>query len=313
MTRLRIATRKSPLAMWQAEYVRDRLQAVHPGLEVEIIGMSTQGDRILDVPLARIGGKGLFTKELEQRMLAGEADLAVHSLKDVPMTLPQGFALGAILKRHAPTDAFVSNKYARLDELPEGAVLGTSSLRRKAQLKHLRPDLHIRDLRGNVNTRLSKLDAGEYDAIILATSGLQRLGFDARICHELPPETSLPAVAQGALGIEILADDARTAELVAALNDTDTADCVLAERAMNRRLEGGCQVPIGGYAVLEGEEIWLRAFVGTLDGSRLIYAEGRGPRTAPEALGESVAEALLAQGAGAILADIYARYPDGVK
>ncbi len=313
MTRLRIATRKSPLALWQAEYVRDRLQAVHPGLEVEILGMSTQGDKILDVPLAKIGGKGLFTKELEQRMLAGEADLAVHSLKDVPMVLPEGFALGALLKRHAPTDAFVSNRYVCFDDLPEGTVLGTSSLRRKAQLAALRPDLDIRDLRGNVNTRLAKLDAGEYDAIILATSGLQRLGFDARIRHELPPEVSLPAVAQGALGIEILADDARTAELVAVLNDADTADCVRAERAMNRRLEGGCQVPIGGYAVLEGDDIWLRAFVGELDGSRIIRAEGRGPRTEPEALGESVAEALLAQGAADILARIYAEYPDGVK
>ncbi|SIN68126.1 hydroxymethylbilane synthase [Sulfurivirga caldicuralii] len=313
MTTLRIATRKSPLAMWQAEYVRDRLQAAHPGLEVEILGMSTQGDKILDVPLAKIGGKGLFTKELEQRMLDGEADLAVHSLKDVPMVLPQGFALGAILARHAPTDAFVSNRHARFDDLPEGAVLGTSSLRRKAQLAALRPDLDIRDLRGNVNTRLAKLDAGEYDAIILATSGLQRLGFDARIRHELAPEVSLPAVAQGALGIEILADDARTAELVAVLNDRDTADCVRAERAMNRRLEGGCQVPIGGYAVLEGDDIWLRAFVGELDGSRIIRAEGRGPRTEPEALGESVAEALLAQGAADILARIYAEYPDGVK
>ncbi len=312
-THLRIATRKSPLAMWQAEFVRDRLIEAHPGLTVEIVGMTTQGDKILDVPLAKIGGKGLFTKELEQRMLMGEADLAVHSLKDVPMQLPEGFTLGAVMARHAPTDAFVSNRFERFEVLPEGAVVGTSSLRRKAQLKHLRPDLDIRDLRGNVNTRLAKLDAGDYDAIILATSGLQRLGFDGRIRHELPPEVSLPAVAQGALGIEILADDTDTAALVAVLNDADTADCVRAERAMNRRLEGGCQVPIGGYAVLEGDEIWLRAFVGDLEGKALIRAEGRAPRAEAEALGEQVAEQLLAQGAGAILDDIYCRYPEGVK
>ncbi len=312
-THLRIATRKSPLAMWQAEFVRDRLIEAHPGLTVEIIGMSTQGDRILDVPLAKIGGKGLFTKELEARMLAGEADLAVHSLKDVPMQLPEGFALGAVLERHAPTDAFVSNRFEHFDDLPTGAVVGTSSLRRKAQLMARRPDLVIRDLRGNVNTRLAKLDAGEYDAIILATSGLQRLGMDGRIRHELAPEVSLPAVAQGALGIEILADDADTAAWVAVLNDADTADCVTAERAMNRRLEGGCQVPIGGYAVLEGDTLWLRGFVAELDGSRIIRAEGRAPREEAEQLGESVAEALLAQGAGDILEAIYRAHPDGVK
>ena len=312
-THLRIATRKSPLAMWQAEFVRDQLLAAHPGLTVEIVGMTTQGDKILDVPLAKIGGKGLFTKELEQRMLIGEADLAVHSLKDVPMQLPEGFALGAIMARHAPTDAFVSNRFERFEDLPEGAVVGTSSLRRKAQLKHLRPDLDIRDLRGNVNTRLAKLDAGDYDAIILATSGLQRLGMAERIRHELSPEVSLPAVAQGALGIEILAEDTDTAALVAVLNDADTADCVRAERAMNRRLEGGCQVPIGGYAVLEGDTLWLRAFVGNLEGTTLIRAEGRAPREESESLGERVAEQLLAQGAGAILDDIYRRYPEGVK
>ncbi len=310
---LTIATRKSPLAMWQAEFVRKQLQAAHPGLSVEIVGMSTQGDKILDVPLAKIGGKGLFTKELEQRMLAGQADLAVHSLKDVPMVLPKGFALSAILKRHAPTDAFVSNRYDTLDALPQGAVLGTSSLRRKAQLKALRPDLNIRDLRGNVNTRLAKLDAGDYDAIILATSGLQRLGMGERIREELSPEISLPAVAQGALGIEILAEDSETATLVSVLNDADTADCVRAERAMNRKLQGGCQVPIGGYAVLEGDTLWLRAFVADLEGKCMIRAEARGSRTAPEALGETVADALLAQGVGEILAEIYQHYPDGVK
>ena len=310
---LRIATRKSPLAMWQAEFVRDQLLAAHPDLTVEIVGMTTQGDKILDVPLAKIGGKGLFTKELEQRMRSGEADLAVHSLKDVPMQLPDGFALGAIMARHAPTDAFVSNRYAHFDRLPAGAVVGTSSLRRKAQLKRLRPDLVIRDLRGNVNTRLAKLDAGEYDAIILATAGLQRLGMAARIRHELAPEVSLPAVAQGVLGIEVLADDAQTAALVSVLHDADTADCVRAERAMNRRLEGGCQVPIGGYAVLEGDQVWLRAFVGDLEGTTLIRAEGRAHRQEAEALGEQVAEQLLAQGASAILDEIYRRYPEGVK
>ena len=314
MKTLRIATRKSPLALWQAHFVRDRLQALHSDLEIEIIGLTTEGDRILDVPLAKIGGKGLFTKALEEHMLAGRADLAVHSLKDVPMQLPDGFALGAILARHAPTDAFVSNRYAHLDDMPEGAVVGTSSLRRKAQLQQRWPHLTIRDLRGNVNTRLAKLDAGEYDAIILATAGLERLGMGERIRCELSPEESLPAVAQGALAIEILAEDDETRSLVAPLNDADTACCVRAERAMNRRLEGGCQVPIGGHAVLEDDQtLWLRAFVADLTGTRMIRAEARGPRTAPEQLGEAVADSLLAQGAGEILAALYAAYPEGIK
>ncbi|AZR83078.1 MULTISPECIES: hydroxymethylbilane synthase [Piscirickettsiaceae] len=302
---LRIATRKSPLAMWQAEFVKAELEKAHPGLTVELLPMSTKGDKILDVPLAKIGGKGLFTKELEDRMIAGEADIAVHSMKDVPMELPEGFALGAILERHEPTDAFVSNHYERFDDLPQGAVLGTSSLRRKAQLMAARPDLVVKDLRGNVGTRLGKLDAGEYDAIVLATSGLKRLELDERIRHELAPETCLPAVSQGTLGIEYFEKEDDVLALIQVLNHRDTEIRTRAERAMNHRLEGGCQVPIGVYAELEGDEIYLRGLVGALDGSEIIRAEATGPQTDPETLGVGVAEDLLAQGAGAILQEVY--------
>jgi hydroxymethylbilane synthase len=302
---LRIATRKSPLAMWQAEFVKAELEKAHPGLTVELLPMSTKGDKILDVPLAKIGGKGLFTKELEDRMIAGEADIAVHSMKDVPMELPEGFALGAILERHEPTDAFVSNHYERFDDLPQGAVLGTSSLRRKAQLMAARPDLVVKDLRGNVGTRLGKLDAGEYDAIVLATSGLKRLELDERIRHELAPETCLPAVSQGTLGIEYFEKEDDVLALIQVLNHRDTEIRTRAERAMNHRLEGGCQVPIGVYAELKGDEIYLRGLVGALDGSEIIRAEATGPQTDPETLGVGVAEDLLAQGAGAILQEVY--------
>ncbi len=302
---LRIATRKSPLAMWQAEFVKAELEKAHPGLTVELLPMSTKGDKILDVPLAKIGGKGLFTKELEDRMIAGEADIAVHSMKDVPMELPEGFALGAILERHEPTDAFVSNHYECFDDLPQGAVLGTSSLRRKAQLMAARPDLVVKDLRGNVGTRLGKLDAGEYDAIVLATSGLKRLELDERIRHELAPETCLPAVSQGTLGIEYFEKEDDVLALIQVLNHRDTEIRTRAERAMNHRLEGGCQVPIGVYAELEGDEIYLRGLVGALDGSEIIRAEATGPQTDPETLGVGVAEDLLAQGAGAILQEVY--------
>lgn len=302
---LRIATRKSPLAMWQAEFVKAELEKAHPGLTVELLPMSTKGDKILDVPLAKIGGKGLFTKELEDRMIAGEADIAVHSMKDVPMELPEGFALGAILERHEPTDAFVSNHYERFDDLPQGAVLGTSSLRRKAQLMAARPDLVVKDLRGNVGTRLGKLDAGEYDAIVLATSGLKRLELDERIRHELAPETCLPAVSQGTLGIEYFEKEDDVLALIQVLNHRDTEIRTRAERAMNHRLEGGCQVPIGVYAELKGDEIYLRGLVGALDGSEIIRAEATGPQTDPETLGVGVAEDLLAQGAGAILKEVY--------
>lgn len=299
---IRIATRKSPLAMWQAEHVSAALKAAHPGLEVALIGMSTKGDKILDSPLAKIGGKGLFVKELEVGMLEGEADIAVHSMKDVPMEFPQGLHLAVILEREDPRDAFVSNTYHSFDDLPQGAKVGTSSLRRQAQLMERRPDLEILTLRGNVNTRLAKLDAGEYDAIILAAAGLKRLGFAERIAEEITPESSLPAIAQGAIGIECRSDDPRVNELLAPLNHADTATRVLAERAMNQRLNGGCQVPIAGYSVLEGDEIFIRGLVGEPDGSRILRAEGRGPADQNEAIGQAVADQLLADGAGDILA-----------
>jgi hydroxymethylbilane synthase len=305
---LRIATRKSPLALWQAEFVKAQLEAAHPGLEITLLPMSTQGDKILDVPLAKIGGKGLFTKELEERMMAGDADIAVHSLKDVPMTLPEGFELGAILERHAPTDAFVSNLYAQFDDLPQGAILGTSSLRRKAQLMAVRPDLDVRDLRGNVGTRLGKLDAGEYDAIVLATSGLQRLGLDERIRHEIAPEICLPAVTQGTLGIEYFAKDQATFELIKVLNHPPSSIRSMAERAMNHRLEGGCQVPIGVFAELDeqGEKIVIRGLVGRLDGSEILRSHVSGLASDAVLLGTQLAEQLLAQGAKAILDEVYA-------
>jgi hydroxymethylbilane synthase len=302
---IRIATRKSPLAMWQAEHVAATLRKLHPGINVEIHGMSTRGDKILDTPLAKIGGKGLFVKELETRMLAGDADIAVHSMKDVPVELPDGLHLAVIMQREEPTDAFVSNDHASIDALPEGAVVGTASLRRQCQVMDRRPDLRVKTLRGNVNTRLRKLDDGEYDAIILATAGLMRLGFEARIRYNMDPSESLPAIGQGVLGIECRIDDARTNELLAPLHHADTASCVLAERAMNARLEGGCQVPIGGHALLEDDQIWLRGLVGTEDGNEIIRAEIRGPRADAEALGTALAEELLDHGAAEILKELY--------
>jgi hydroxymethylbilane synthase len=302
---LRIATRKSPLALWQAEHIRAELQRLHPGLAVELVTFTTQGDKILDTPLAKIGGKGLFVKELEVALLDGRADLAVHSMKDVPMEFPDGLGLVAIGEREDPRDAFVSSRYASIDALPAGAVVGTSSLRRQCQLRHHRPDLAIRDLRGNVNTRLAKLDAGEYDALILASAGLKRLGFTDRIRSEIPPEYSLPAVGQGALGIEARSGDARVAALVAPLNHEDSAVRVRMERALNRRLQGGCQVPIAGYAELGGDELRLRALVGSVDGSEIIRDEIRGPRADAERLGEALADRLLAAGAGRILRAVY--------
>jgi len=306
---IRIATRKSPLAMWQAEHIQARLEALHPELTVELVPMSTQGDKILDTPLAKIGGKGLFVKELELAMQEGRADIAVHSMKDVPMVLPEGFDLPVICQRHEPTDAFVSNKYDSFEELPQGAVLGTSSLRRELQARNNRPDLIVKSLRGNVQTRLGKLDAGEFDAIILATSGLQRMEMHDRIKQEMSAELSLPAVGQGALGIETRAGDDAIVALLEPLKDEDTWNTVRAERAMNRHLEGGCQVPIGGYAELvdDGANIRLRALVGEPDGSQLLRAEQTGPVTDPEALGVAVAEALIAQGAKTILDRIYNR------
>lgn len=302
---IRIATRKSPLALWQAEHVADALRTAHPDLHIEILGMSTQGDKLLDTPLAKIGGKGLFVKELEARMLAGDADIAVHSMKDVPVELPQGLHLPVIMQREDPRDAFVSNHYARLDELPEGSVVGTSSLRRQCQLTDRRPDLQIKPLRGNVNTRLRKLDEGEYNAVILAAAGLIRLGFGERIRTTLDPADSLPAIGQGAVGIECRSDDARVNALIAPLHHTDTTDRVHAERAFNARLEGGCQVPIGGHAVLKGDQLWLRGLVGTVDGSEIIRGEIHGPREQAEALGVALAEELLARGAREILQALY--------
>lgn len=303
--RVRIATRKSALALWQAEYVKARLEFFHPGLVVELVPMSTQGDKILDTPLAKIGGKGLFVKELETAMLEDRADIAVHSMKDVPVEFPEGLMLSTICEREDPRDAFVSNHFSSLDQLPQGAVVGTSSLRRQCQIKALRPDLQIRDLRGNVNTRLAKLDAGEFDAIILAAAGLIRLGFNTRIAAYLPVNQSLPANGQGAVGIECRSDDAAVRALLAPLEHTATRQAVLAERAMNRALQGGCQVPIGAFAEIDGDQLYLRGLVGQLDGQQILQAEVRGAAIDGEALGQQLAGMLLAQGAGAILAAVY--------
>ncbi|WP_157724708.1 hydroxymethylbilane synthase [Vibrio tarriae] len=304
-TPIRIATRQSPLALWQANYVKDALMAAHPGLQVELVTMVTRGDVILDTPLAKVGGKGLFVKELEIAMLEGRADLAVHSMKDVPVDFPDGLGLVTICEREDPRDAFVSNTYAKIEDLPSGAIVGTCSLRRQCQLKAARPDLVIKELRGNVGTRLSKLDAGEYDAIILAAAGLKRLELESRIRSFIEPEQSLPAVGQGAVGIECRVDDQRVRALLAPLNHADTADRVRCERAMNLTLQGGCQVPIGSYALLEGDNIWLRALVGEPDGSQIVRGEIRGLRTQAEQLGITLAEQLLSQGAKEILERLY--------
>ncbi|MGE5492119.1 MAG: hydroxymethylbilane synthase [Actinomycetota bacterium] len=300
-SRIVIASRESRLAMWQAEHVQARLSGLNPGSEVAILGMTTQGDQILDRPLSQIGGKGLFIKELEVAMQEGRADLAVHSMKDVPMVMPEGFVLAAISARENPRDAFVSNKYAQLDDLPQGAVVGTSSLRREAILRAKYPHLEIKSLRGNLDTRLRKLDEGQYDAIILAAAGLIRLGLKDRIKSVLTPEQSLPAPGQGALGIEIVDGRADMAAVVASLNDPETAHCVKAERSLSRALGGSCQVPLGGYAIIENGQLWLRGFVATPDGKEMVSAEVRGNPSDDEALGLKLADLLLAQGAGPIL------------
>ncbi|MGP9556421.1 hydroxymethylbilane synthase [Psychrobacter sp. AOP7-A1-24] len=333
LTTLNIATRQSPLALWQAEHIRDRLLVLYPNLTVNLLKIVTKGDKILDTPLAKIGGKGLFVKELEQALYEKQADIAVHSLKDVPMQLPEGLTLGVYCKRASPTDAFVSNTYNSIDELPQGAIVGTSSLRRQCQIKAYRPDLQIKTLRGNVGTRLGKLDAGEYDAIILATSGLQRIELDERIRGELDITACLPAVGQGALAIECREGDEEILKLLAPLNDDKARIRLIAERALNRHLEGGCQVPIAAYAVLQtaeetsvnndsngengnndsGNVLWLRGRVGQADGSALLKADKRvtlvGTQNEQEAqanqLGIDVAEMLLADGAGDILSAIY--------
>ncbi|OYY95418.1 MAG: hydroxymethylbilane synthase [Hydrogenophilales bacterium 28-61-23] len=302
-----IATRESPLALWQAEHVKARLMALHPGLQVELLGMTTQGDQILDSPLARIGGKGLFVKELEVAMAEGRADLAVHSIKDVPMDLPEGFEMAAILEREDPRDAFVSNVYPSLEALPPNARVGTSSLRRQVQIRARLPHLYVDTLRGNVNTRLRKLDEGQYAAILLAAAGLKRLGFESRIRATLEPEESLPAVGQGAIGIEIRAGRPDLAALIAPLNHPETAACVRAERAMSRVLQGGCQAPIGGYAVVHGGSLYLRAFVADLEGIRFFRANAEGALDAPEAVGHAAARELIAQGADQLMAEIIQR------
>ena len=303
---LRIATRQSPLALWQANFVKAELERYHPNLTVELVTMVTKGDVILDTPLAKIGGKGLFVKELELALLEERADIAVHSMKDVPMSFPEGLGLAVICEREDPRDAFVSNHYASLAELPEGAIVGTSTLRRQCQLMAAYSHLTVKSLRGNVGTRLGKLDNGEYDAIILASAGLIRLGMPERIKSFISVEDSLPAAGQGAVGIETRVNDTRVLNYLAKLNHNPTACCVMAERAMNTRLQGGCQVPIGGFATLNGEELELNALVGSLDGSTIIRASGKAHQRDAEQLGIRIAEQLLAQGADKILAEVYA-------
>ena len=301
-SRLRIATRRSRLALWQAEHVGQRLVALHRGLAVELVPLSTRGDELLDVSLAKVGGKGLFVKELETALAEDRADIAVHSMKDLPVELPQGYALAAVLTRDDPRDAFVSVKYENLAALPAGAAVGTSSLRRQAQIAARYPRLEIRPLRGNVDTRVAKLDRGEYAAIVLAAAGLKRLGLEARVRSYLEIEDSLPAAGQAALGIEALSANGPVLQLVAPLQEPGASACVRAERAVNRALGGSCTIPLGAYAVLEGGRLSLRALVASPDGKRIARAEGEGEATQPEALGERVAALLRERGAGEILA-----------
>ena len=297
MDSITIATRESPLALWQAYFVQAELKRHHPGIEVKLLGMTSRGDQLLDTPLYKVGGKGLFVKELETALMDGRADIAVHSMKDVPMALPDGLTLGVICEREDPRDALVG--VTSFDALPKGARLGTSSLRRSCQVMQQRPDLKIGFLRGNVNTRLAKLDAGEFDAIILACAGLMRLGFNDRIGAAIDEDFLLPAGGQGAVGIEYRDADTRVAELLSPLAHSETARRVIAERAVVRKLDGGCDVPIASYAVSEGENLWLRARVGSPDGRTVIAVEARG--SDPEVLGLEVADALLAQGAADVL------------
>lgn len=301
---IRIATRKSLLALWQAHYVKEQLEALHPHITVELVPMTTKGDVLLDTPLAKIGGKGLFIKELEQAMLEGRADIAVHSMKDVPVEFPEGLGLTVICEREDPRDAFVSNNYTHLEQLPAGAVVGTASLRRECQIRARYPHLEIKVLRGNVQTRLRKLDDGEYDAIILAAAGLKRLELEDRIAGLMSPEDSLPANGQGAVGIECRVDDAELLALLAPLDHYESRLRVEAERAMNQGLMGGCQVPIGAYAELQGDQLWLRGLVGRPDGSEVIHEEMTGPATQGKEMGAEMAKRLLARGADKILAEV---------
>jgi hydroxymethylbilane synthase len=299
---IRIATRKSPLALWQAGHVKALLERLHPGLEVTLVPMTTSGDRNLEGPLSQVGGKGLFVKELEQAMLENRADIAVHSMKDVPAELPAGLLLETVLESEDPHDAFVSNRYAGVNDLPQGARVGTSSLRRQCQLKHHRPDLEIEVLRGNVETRLRRLDEGRFDAIILACAGLRRLGLASRIRSVLPEDLCLPAIGQGIIGIECRESDSRIRSLLAPLNHAPTAVRMRAERALNARLSGSCQTPIAGHAVLDGKGgIMLRARLGMPDGSRVIEQALAGPAADAERLGKQLAERLLESGGAAIL------------
>ncbi len=302
---IRIATRKSPLALWQAEHVAAKLESLFPEIRTELVQMVTRGDKILDAPLAKVGGKGLFVKELEQGMLEGAADIAVHSMKDVPVELPEGLHLSVILTREDPTDALVSNRFASLDELPDHARIGTSSLRRQCQIKERFPNAEILPLRGNVNTRLKKLDDGEFDAIILASAGLKRLGLVDRIRQNLDAGISLPAIGQGAIGIECRIEDLEVNRLLGALHDPDTGICVRAERAMNQRLNGGCQVPIAGFAQIRNGRLFMRGLVGNPDGSLLFRSEGEAGLEQAESLGRRIADDLLAQGADKILRDLF--------
>jgi hydroxymethylbilane synthase len=303
-TEICIATRGSPLALWQAEHVAARLEALHTGLKVSLLTMKTRGDKLLDAPLAKVGGKGLFVKELEIGLLDGRADLAVHSLKDVPVHFPEGLELALVMEREDPRDAFVSNRYDNLGSMPAGTLVGTSSLRRQTQIRERYPELRVDWLRGNVNTRLTKLDAGEFDAIILAASGLQRLGFGERVRQAIAPEECLPAIGQGVLGIEIRSDDDDLRELIAPLAHADTTLRITAERALNQTLNGGCQVPIAGYAVLEQDQLYLRGLVGEPDGSEILRAEVRGNSAEAHELGVQLAQQLLALGADRILAGL---------
>jgi len=302
---LRIATRKSPLALWQAEHVRSCLMQAHEGLNVELVTFTTQGDKILDTPLAKIGGKGLFVKELETAILEGKADIAAHSIKDVPVEFPEGLFLSTILEREEPCDAFVSNKIDSVQKLPIGAVIGTCSQRRRSQLLSKRPDLKIKDLRGNVNSRLKKLDDGKYDAIILACAGLIRLEMADRIKQRISSSWILPAVGQGAVGLEARKDDTETLELISVLHHQDTADRITAERALNKQLQGGCQVPIASYAMLDGDTLHLQALVGEPDGSEIIIGDVSGHRSEAEQLGTTLADDLLSRGAKEILEKLY--------
>lgn len=302
---IRIATRQSPLALWQAEHVAELLTRAHPDIEVTLVTMTTKGDQLLDSPLAKIGGKGLFIKELEHALLNHQADIAVHSMKDVPVEMPEGLVLSTVIERDDPHDAFVSNQYQSLDELPQGAVLGTSSLRRQSQLLARYPHITVKFLRGNVNSRLAKLDAGEYDAIILAGVGLKRLGMSERIAQSIPTEMCLPAVGQGVIGIECRDDDDVIQALLAPLDHTRTRSVLTAERAMNKHLNGGCQVPIAGYATEYENVVSLKGLVGSEQGEQLITAEGSAPAHQAESLGIEIAQRLLDKGADKILKHLY--------